>query len=325
MKKNETVCAVVVTFNRKNLLIECLEALQKQTHPLDAIFLIDNASTDGTPITLLDNKYINELVPEKLLQPWEKEFNIKNLVNGENVKLHYVRMHENTGGAGGFYEGVKRGYEKGYDWLWLMDDDAEPKEDALEKLLINSDMNVLCVVPLIINKASGKVQNYHHKMLNTFMKDIPVLKSVNNVDYKNKILSIQANAFVGPLIKKRAVDLVGFPNAKLFIWGDDTDYTYRIYKKGKIILVGSAIIYHKDKITENNKLLKEQLWKYYYFFRNKVIFILSYAKFNLLAYFYYFYSAIRMSIIILIKNKQKDKYLLPIKGFVDGFIKTENR
>ncbi|MCD6105633.1 MAG: glycosyltransferase, partial [Thermosipho sp. (in: Bacteria)] len=44
--KKETVCAVVVTYNRKELLLECLEALRKQTRPLDAIYLIDNASTD---------------------------------------------------------------------------------------------------------------------------------------------------------------------------------------------------------------------------------------------------------------------------------------
>ena len=45
----ETVCAVVVTYNRKNHLLECLEGLRKQTRPIDAIYLVDNASTDGTP------------------------------------------------------------------------------------------------------------------------------------------------------------------------------------------------------------------------------------------------------------------------------------
>jgi GT2 family glycosyltransferase len=54
----ETVCAVVVTYNRKNLLIECLEGLRKQTRPVDAICLVDNASTDGTPDLLLEKGYI---------------------------------------------------------------------------------------------------------------------------------------------------------------------------------------------------------------------------------------------------------------------------
>lgn len=53
MDNRDTVCAVVVTYNRKGLLIECLEALRRQTRPLQAIYLIDNASTDGTPEFLL--------------------------------------------------------------------------------------------------------------------------------------------------------------------------------------------------------------------------------------------------------------------------------
>ena len=120
-EKKETVCAVVVTYNRKTLLLECLEALRKQTRPVDGIYIIDNASTDETPEVLKESGYIPELPPSELAEPYEIEHQISNLVNGEPIKIFYVRMHENTGGAGGFYEGVKRGYEKGYDWLWLMD------------------------------------------------------------------------------------------------------------------------------------------------------------------------------------------------------------
>jgi len=48
------VCAVVVTFNRKNLLLECLESLRKQSISLDSIYVIDNASSDGTGELLLE-------------------------------------------------------------------------------------------------------------------------------------------------------------------------------------------------------------------------------------------------------------------------------
>jgi len=131
----DSVCAVVVTYNRKSLLIECLEALKSQTRPVQAIYLIDNASTDGTPEYLLEKGFIKDLLNKKLKEPWEKEYEINNVLDGNSIKLFYLRMHENTGGAGGFYEGVKRGYEKGYDWLWLMDDDTIPTKSALENSL----------------------------------------------------------------------------------------------------------------------------------------------------------------------------------------------
>ena len=150
MKNKETVCAVVVTYNRKELLIECLDALCKQTRPIDAMYIIDNFSNDGTAELLLENGYLAELPPENLNEPFQMEIDFDNskllgvFDNGiesreakiENfIKIYYVRMNENTGGAGGFYEGVKKGYEKGYDWLWLMDDDGIPKNDCLELLL----------------------------------------------------------------------------------------------------------------------------------------------------------------------------------------------
>ncbi len=58
---SEKVCAVVVTYNRKELLIECLESLKEQSRTLDAILIIDNASTDGTPELLLKNGYIDHI------------------------------------------------------------------------------------------------------------------------------------------------------------------------------------------------------------------------------------------------------------------------
>jgi GT2 family glycosyltransferase len=142
--KEETVCAVVVTYNRKKLLLGCLEALLKQSRPLNAVYVIDNASTDGTPEVLLEHRYIPKLPPSNLKVPWEIFYTITNLQDfGTNsnlsVMIYYVRMQENNGGAGGFYEGVKRSYEKGYDWMWLMDDDGIPSEDCLNKLLLGKN------------------------------------------------------------------------------------------------------------------------------------------------------------------------------------------
>ena len=115
MNKRETVCAVVVTYNRKELLLECMRGLLAQTRPLDAIYIIDNASTDGTPELLKEKGYINSAFKEP--------------------NISYVRMPENTGGAGGFHEGIKRAYEDGCDWIWVMDDDVKAENDCLSQLM----------------------------------------------------------------------------------------------------------------------------------------------------------------------------------------------
>ena len=279
MKNKETVCAVVVTYNRKELLLECLEALLNQTHPIDALYLIDNASTDNTPELLLEEGYITQLPPENINKAWELEINsfetdkIKNITfKNRTIKLYYVRMHQNTGGAGGFYEGVKRGYQKGYDWLWLMDDDAEAQITTLKELIsFKYASKASFLAPQVIHKSiKGHTEYYHHKT----KIDLRKLKE-HNLKGKNldeEYYSLEANGFVGPLLNSKAIQkLNSFPDESFFIWWDDTDYTYSLFKSyGKGYLVTKAILFHKD-IIPNVTTMKID-WKYYYGVRNKIRF-----------------------------------------------------
>ena len=110
--------AVIVTYNRKDLLKESIEALCRQTRPSD-IMVVDNASTDGT----------EEMVREIMASMPE---------HSEHGKIIYHNMGENLGGAGGFSFGVKQAYNDGYKYIWLMDDDCIVKKDSLEELF-NAD------------------------------------------------------------------------------------------------------------------------------------------------------------------------------------------
>lgn len=103
------IAAVIVTFNRKELLFQCIDCLENQTVGKPDILVIDNASTDGTG--------------EDLVQ----------LVR--SGRINYFNTGENLGGAGGFSFGIERAAELGYEYIWLMDDDTMAHPDTLEKLL----------------------------------------------------------------------------------------------------------------------------------------------------------------------------------------------
>ncbi|HBD0327239.1 TPA: glycosyltransferase, partial [Escherichia coli] len=45
---NKEVIAVIVTYNRKALLLKVIDAVINQSYPLKKILIIDNNSTDGT-------------------------------------------------------------------------------------------------------------------------------------------------------------------------------------------------------------------------------------------------------------------------------------
>ena len=109
--KKMNIAAVVVTYNRKVLVLECLNAILQQSHKVNQVFLIDNNSTDGTYEYLKENKIF------------------------ENSNIVYKKLEKNIGGAGGFFEGMKMAREMNFDWVWIMDDDTIPMTNCLENLL----------------------------------------------------------------------------------------------------------------------------------------------------------------------------------------------
>jgi GT2 family glycosyltransferase len=301
---NQSVCAVVVTYNRKELLLECLDSLLKQSRPVQGIYIIDNFSTDGTPESLLDAGYISELPPGNLNNPWEKEFVIANLTDRSHLKIHYVRMHENTGGAGGFYEGVKKGYERGYDWLWLMDDDVICHEDALLKL------NDSLVVVGSAGFVCSKVINNDNEVMNVPVIDMSYGKTMypnwpKYIEYG--IIPLKNATFVSILVNSRYIKNIGLPLKAMFIWGDDTEYTYRISSKYRGYMVGESIVIHKRKISKPPSLLYEKdrkrIKNFFYMYRNQLFIQKKYGtKKSILLYFLNLIKHI-LKIIVFGKNK----------------------
>jgi GT2 family glycosyltransferase len=307
---SDSVCAVVVTYNRKELLFECLEALRKQTGPIQGICLIDNASTDGTPELLLEKGYIKESPPQDLKELWEKEFIIQNLTDTGNIRLHYVRMHENTGGAGGFYEGVKRGYKKGYGWLWLMDDDTVPTETALENLTAK-------VKALDINKIGFLGSKVLWTDKTPSIMNLPAVKPfVNGMPFnfyeEKDVLLVELASFVSLLIRKEAIEDAGLPIKEFFIWADDVEYTLRITKKGFLgLYVKDSIVTHKTRTNYSPAQVYD--WRFYYNVRNWLwVYRLHYQK-------KYFIHLLRT--ILLTFRLPFQVWPTNIKAAIDSFVK----
>ena len=277
---SQKVSGVVVTFNRKKLLLECLHSLKNQTYPPDAIFVIDNASTDGTPEALLEEGYITKLPKLTNNKPWETVNNLKVSISGKQIKLYYVRLPINNGCSGGFYEGIKRAYEKGYDWIWLMDDDAEPKRDALEKMMKYRHLSDVVALAPVVKNPDGQISKPHRGHI-SFRNIFPMIQApLEEEEYKGvEPIQIDFVSFVGPLIKRSAVERIGYPKKEFFLHHDDVEYSIRLSSIGKIYLIPDSVILHKEHakstVTKKNffgrqihEIKYDKLWRYYYGTRN---------------------------------------------------------
>lgn len=211
------VAAVIVTFNGINYLKQCLQAVKSQTRPLEEIIVVNNSSTDGT------TEWLNQ-----------------------QDKIHHI-LQPNGGSSGGQYTGIKTAFEGECDWVWCLDQDIIPKADALEKLL-NSEEAGLEKIGFISSLVLDNKNNISYINV-PFIRDFKeVLGSIS----KNKNLPIISSSFGSVLFSKRAIEKAGYPFKKLFIWGDDVEYTMRIVQNGFIgCLVLSSIVVHDQK--ENKK------------------------------------------------------------------------
>lgn len=240
------LATIVVTYNRKVLLEQCLLAIARQTKSPANIFVVDNASTDGT------GEWLVSWLPA-------------HLPHGERVPLP-----ENVGGSGGFVGGLKAAIAADCDWIWMMDDDAEPHPDALAELMEVADNPDNIYGSLATN---GDETSW----LMTLLGDSP--KTTCLVDDIPVQARVQMLPFLGFLIHRDLVAKIGLPDPGFFIAADDVEYCIRAQKAGaQIIVAGKSHIEHPKSRPYEVKLpgytltaLELPPWKRYYDTRNRIL------------------------------------------------------
>ena len=231
--------AVVVTYNRLELLKCCLEKLFAQTYGLNRIIVVNNASTDGT------KEYL------KLIS--------------KDPRMVVINLKKNLGGAGGFYHGVKRAYELGCDHIWLMDDDTMPEPNALEELIRGLDH-------IGAEKVGFLGSNVLYKDGSPCIMNISRAVKRWNDHFADGLVEVFHSSFVSMLIPSAVVEKVGLPIREYFIWGDDAEYSTRIIRAGYPgFMVSGSTVYHY--MSENAGIdiftaSPERLDRFYYFYRN---------------------------------------------------------
>lgn len=105
-----SVCAVIVTYNRVDVLKNSLAGIIAQIAKASTILVVDNNSSDGT------KEYLTS-------------------IQGQN-NIRSIHIPENIGYAGGIERGINHALQTGeYDYFWIMDDDTYHESGTLEALI----------------------------------------------------------------------------------------------------------------------------------------------------------------------------------------------
>jgi GT2 family glycosyltransferase len=251
------IAAVVVTYNRVALLKDCIAALLAQTYPPSIILVINNASSDGT------SAYLDMLAKERT-----HEVSIANLA-------------ENTGGAGGFSEGLQLASSNGTAWAWMMDDDAAPHPSALEELM---------KVATDPRNVYGSAAVCRDRTAWTITGTKPAARKIEKVADLPDQAEVEFLPFLGILVHCSMVEKIGLPDAGFFIAADDVEYCLRARRAGaKVIIAGRSHIEHPRTQRQVKRVLGHDIaylslapWKRYYDTRNRLLVAHKYYGLRLL-------------------------------------------
>ncbi|WP_434309635.1 glycosyltransferase family 2 protein [Hominifimenecus sp. rT4P-3] len=269
------ILAVVVTYNRKQLLKECLESLERQTMACD-ILVVDNASTDGTG-------------------EWLK--------NERGDRVQYYNTGSNLGGAGGFSKGMREGVRRGYSYLWMMDDDTIPKSDALEQIWKTSDLlsgNYGFLSSFVRWTDGSPCEMNVPGVSKKWREDIDRLPL--------GMLRVEYASFVSLFLPASVIREVGLPIRQFFIWADDMEYSLRISRRYPCYFVQGSQVVHKMKTNAATDIIQDEsdrLDRYCLLFRNRLYVERKKGKGAAILYFVYGVKTVFRILAHSQKNKGK--------------------
>ncbi len=284
----KSVAAVIVTYNRKDMLRTCVQKLLRQEGASCDILVIDNAGTDGT----------EDMIRESFSEP----------------EVRYFNTGANLGGAGGFSFGMRKAVEMGYDFIWAMDDDTYAEPDALKELLkadLALDGNYGFLSGLA-HWTDGTVciMNRQHTSLRGFLTDT-----------EQGLAPVIMVTFVSFFVKTETVREFGLPIKEFVIWSDDYEYSRRISRKLPCYAVPKSRVVHA--MASNRKVgiehdTPDRLWRYEKLYRNEV-YVYRREGLKGMAFLFLRVGLHLCRVLLAADGMKKEKLRVIIRSFRSGF------
>lgn len=276
-KKKEKIAVIILNWNQIELTKECLRSvLKSKTEDKIEIepVVVDNGSTDNSKEDLRELK-------------------------SQISRLKIIFNKENLGFAGGNNVGIRDALKNGADFIFILNNDTEVKDDCILNLwqTFGEDKKIGVVSPKIYYAPGFEFhkERYKEKDLGRVIwyaggkidwnNVLGVHLGVDEVD-QGQYEKIKNNEFAtgcALMVKDAVFEKVGFFDERFSLYLEDLDFSYRIAKVGfKLIFNPKAIVWHKNAGSSSAGSALQT----YYFTRNRLLFAQKHAplKLKLLVY-----------------------------------------
>jgi glycosyltransferase involved in cell wall biosynthesis len=216
-----TATIAIVTYNRSGLLTRLLESITKMDPKPGHVVIIDNASVDDTT---------------ELVESFRERL---------GTELVYKRLETNTGGSGGFSEGMRVAYDLGSTWMWLMDDDVEVLPDGLGRMGAWAPR---------FKSIQGRRYDYdgsefywQYRVAEPLGIPIPFAPAgFGDSGFKE----MNSGCFEGMFIHRDIVAEIGLPDPRFFIYWDDQMYGWLASRKTTSVIVNEFVLRRTREIKQ---------------------------------------------------------------------------
>ncbi|MEI4484747.1 glycosyltransferase [Frigidibacter sp. MR17.14] len=282
--------AVVVTHDRCEQLHRTVTRLLRE--PLDAIHVVDNASSDGTP---------------------------EMLSTFSDPRLHVLRQADNLGGAGGFAKGLAAALGEGADWVVVMDDDGRPEPGTLSRFRRQPPTEHEAVASAVL-LPGGRICEMNRPGRNPFARPGLFLGMLfgglgrfrlHDAAYRATApIAIDAASFVGLFLSATCLHRGGLPDPRLFIYGDDVLYCLRLRAEGLRLAFDPRLRFEHDcRTLHGSRGIFRPLWKTYFHHRNLIFVLRAAAGARLLPLVVPFALAVWTARVRFYRREERGRYL----------------
>ena len=218
-----------MTWNGAALLERLLRSLREVKFPSFHIFVVDNASADGTA------EMLSKQFPE----------------------VEVERLDKNIGYSAAINEGINRARAKGSNYMWIFNNDVVVEPDCLKELVavMELDPNVGVAGPLVLDYSTGKVAHAGYK-IDMWTGRMKEYKSPRD----GRAYEVDSAFGCSNLVRMAVIDRIGGFDPHYNVYFDETDFNVRARKAGwKVVVAPSARVRHEESATMKNYLSRKAL------------------------------------------------------------------
>ncbi len=227
------VCVSILNWNHAAATLDCIRSVASNLRAQDQIVVLDNGSADDS-------------VPQ--LRQWPG--------------ITLLTSPTNLGFAGGHNRVLRHAVQQGFDYVWLLNNDATAQADCLARLVQHAQAHPHCALisPVILDSAAPHAGQHTLSILNVTGTGVVEVLDIEAARQTQAAMPQRVIVWgTALLVRVSALARLGYLDEQLFAYSEDTDYSLRSLRAG----FGNAVVL--DAIVRHEHPPHPRKPHYYYY------------------------------------------------------------